>query len=407
MTEVEFGHHSAEYAESWREINADLRSRCQVAHNEAHGGYWVISRYADVAEVARDDATLSSYQEDSPYGPTGVTIPRAQFRQVPIEMDPPEFFHYRRMLNPFFSPGTAKRWEPFLREVTTFCIDRICERGSGELAHDVAGPVPAVFTMKLLGLSMRNWEFYAEAAHLAIYSPPGTPEHDRAIGGLMQMAGELMETIGRRRAEPADDPISAMVQAEVNGEPLDDTRVMEMAQLVVFGGVDTTTSLIANALEWLARNPDERTRLRENPELMPRATEEFLRYFTPTQMLSRTVTEATEVAGRRLAAKERVLISWASANYDEDVFDAPDEVRLDRIPNRHQAFGLGIHRCIGSNFARSEFQIVVTEILRRLPDYEIDHATARRYPSIGVVNGWISLPATFTPTAREGSYFSL
>lgn len=110
MTEIAFDHHSTEYAASWRQINADLRSRCPVAHSGAYGGFWLVSRYQDVAEIALNDAVFSSYQENGPYGRTGVTIPSAEMRQVPTEMDPPEFFAYRKILNPFFSPGTAKRW---------------------------------------------------------------------------------------------------------------------------------------------------------------------------------------------------------------------------------------------------------------------------------------------------------
>jgi cytochrome P450 len=175
-----------------------------------------------------------------------------------------------------------------------------------------------------------------------------------------------------------------------------------MVQLVIFGGVDTTTGLIGSALEWLARHPEERDRLREHPGLIPRATEEFLRYFSPVQALARTATRDCVVGGRQVRAGERLLLSWASANFDEDAFDRPDEVVLDRSPNRHQAFGVGIHRCLGSNYARVEFAVVLEEVLRRLPDYAIDGTAARRYPSIAVVNGWVTLPATFTPGTPQG-----
>jgi len=402
MTVLDFDHHSPHYAENWREINAHLRASCPVAYTEAHGGFWVVSRYEDVAAVAHDDATFSSHQELPDGSRYGTTIPVSSFRQVPIEMDPPEFFAYRKLLTPWFSPGSAKRLIPYIRDVTTFCIDRVIETGTADLVNDIAGPVPAILTLHLLGLPTDEWRSFSDTVHTLIHTAPGTPEHEAAAAGFLGIIGQLTEAIEQRRAEPGDDLISYLVQAEIDGKPLSDERLMQMVTLVLLGGVDTTTALLANALEWLARHPAERTRLRENPELIPQATEEFLRYFSPVQALARTATRPCEVGGQPIEAGDRILMLWASANHDESVFDQPGRVILDRFPNRHQAFGLGIHRCLGSNLARAEFGVVMEEVLRRMPDYAIDAASGRRYPTIGVVNGWITLPATFTPGPRQG-----
>jgi len=406
MTRVSFDHHSPEYAENWREINTDLRQRCPVAHTDAHGGFWVVSKYDDVAAVVRDDATFSSYQELPDGSRVGATVPVSPLRQVPIEMDPPEFFDYRKLLNAPFSPASVKRWEPFLRDVTTFCIDRVIEAGQVDLVRDLASPVPAILTLQLLGLSTDDWQAFSDTTHSMIHTLPGTPENGAATASMMVLVGQVFEIIAKRRAEPADDLISHLVQAKIDGEPLTDERLIEIITLVIFGGVDTTGALIGNALHWLQQNPAERNRLRENSQLLITATEEFLRYFPPVPALARTTTKACVVGGRELGAGERVLVSWASANFDEDAFERPDVVLLDRSPNRHQSFGLGIHRCLGSSFARLEFRVVVEEILRRLPDYAIDAASAEPYRSIGVVNGWITLPATFTPGTPEGSTFA-
>jgi cytochrome P450 len=407
MTTVSFDHHSPEYAENWREINTDLRARCPVAHTDAHGGFWVVSKYDDVATVVRDDATFSSYQELPDGGHNGATIPVSPLRQVPIEMDPPEFFAYRKLLNAPFSPASIKRWEPFLRDVTTFCIDRIVETGRLDLMRDLASPVPAILTLQLLGLPTDDWQAFSDTTHDMIHTLPGTPENDAAMAGMMALVGQVFEVIARRRAQPGDDLISHLVQGRLDGEPLSDERLVEIITLVIFGGVDTTGALIGNALHWLQQHPAERDRLRENPQLLTAATEEFLRYFPPVPALARTATTATKIGQQQIDAGERVLVSWASANFDDDVFEQPDEVQLDRSPNRHQSFGLGIHRCLGSNFARLEFRVVLEEVLRRLPDYAIDAAGAQPYQSIGVVNGWITLPATFTPGKPEGSTFAL
>jgi cytochrome P450 len=407
MTSTEFDHHSPEYARNWREINAGLRAQCPVAHTDAHDGFWVVSKHADVAEVARDDATFSSYQEFPDGSRTGATIPVSPLRQVPIEMDPPEFFDYRKLLNGRFSPAAVKRWEPFLRDITTFCIDNIIESGSADLVSDIASPVPAILTLELLGMPTAEWRTVSEVTHALVHTTPGTPENDTALGGMMGILGQINETIAARRAERKDDLISELVHTEVNGELMTDARLVEIITLVMLGGVDTTGSLIGSSLEWLRRHPDELKRLANDSSLLPKATEEFLRYFSPIPGLARTTTRACAVGGQALEAGERLFLSWSSANYDEDVFERPDEVVLDRYPNKHQAFGLGIHRCLGSNFARLQFQVVVEEFLRRLPDYVVDTDAAEPYPSIAVVNGWVSLPITFTPGPRLGSKFAL
>ncbi|PPJ25808.1 cytochrome P450 [Nocardia nova] len=405
MTDVSFDHHSPEYARNWREINAELRDRCPVAHTDAHDGYWVVSRYADVAGVVRDDETFSSYYELPDGSHHATTIPVSPMRQVPIEMDPPEFFAYRKLLTSRFSPAEAKKWEPFVREATAHCIDSIIESGQGDLVLDIASPVPAIFTMALLGLPLDGWQAFSEVTHSLIHAAPDTPEYLTAMTNLLTILGQVTEVVAQRRAEPTDDLISYLVQAEVDGQTLPDDRLMEIITLVIFGGVDTTGSLIGNAMEWLYHHPEKRDLLRSDPDLLPKAIEEFLRYFSPVAGLARTATRSCTVGDQKIDAGERVFVSWSSANFDPEAFDDPDELVLDRFPNKHQAFGLGIHRCLGSHFARSEARIVIEEILRRMPDYVV--GDAEPYPSIGVVNGFIKLPITFTPGARVGSSLPL
>jgi cytochrome P450 len=195
---------------------------------------------------------------------------------------------------------------------------------------------------------------------------------------------------------------------EVDGEKLNDETVIAMCNLIIAGGNDTTTSLLSNAFIYLSEHPDQRAWLLESPaERIPMACEEFLRFYTPTQGLARTVTADVEIGGHSLKPGDRVLMSFASANRDPDVFDRPDEIVLDRWPNKHQAFGLGLHRCLGSNLTRIEFRVVLEEVLRRMPDFVVDADASHPYETIGIVNGWIDMPATFTPGPREGSDFTL
>jgi cytochrome P450 len=402
MTDTKFDHHSEEYARNWRDINRNLRQTCPVAHSDAHDGFWVVSGYEDIADVARDDETFSSYQEYDDGSKVGATIPVGPLRQVPIEMDPPESIAYRKLLNPLFTPAAVKKWEPFIREVTTFCIDRVIESGSCDFVRDITSPVPAIVTLELLGLPKDNWEKFSDVTHSLVHNVPGTPESDAAMAGMFEIVGQVAEVMAQRRADPAEDLISLLVNADIDGEPMTDQRVIEMITLVIFGGVDTTGSLISSVLQWLTHNPTEHARLREDPSLLQPATEEFLRYFSPVPGLARTATKQCTLGDRQIEAGERLFLAWSSANYDDSVFEEPDEVQLERRPNRHQSFGIGIHRCLGSNFARAEFRIVMEELLRRIPEFTIDES-AEPYSSIGVVNGWVSLPASFSIGTQEGA----
>jgi cytochrome P450 len=405
---VGFDHHSPEHARSWRDIYAELRQRCPVAQTDTYGGFTVLTRYADVELAVKDDATFASKHvmvAGSPYG--GIIIPPSPMVSTPIEMDPPEYTPYRKALNPWFSPARSKSYEPFLRSVTTALIDEVIERGAADLVHELASPVPALLTAKLLGVPLSDWRLYSDAAHSIVFNAPGTPGFEEAVKKNVAVLERCMITVAGRRKQPQDDLISVFVSMDVDGEKLSDERIGEMCNLVIAGGNDTTTSLLANAFAWLSEHPDERAWLAADVSRIPAACEEFLRFYSPTQALSRTVTHSTTIGGCPLEAGDRVLLSFAAANQDPDVFDRPDEIVLDRWPNKHQAFGLGLHRCLGSNLTRVEFRVVLEEVLGRLPGFSVDMARAQPYPSIGIVNGWIDMPTTFTAGQRIGSDFAL
>lgn len=400
-TTVHFDHNSSHYGRNWREINADLRNRCPMAWSTEYGGFWVVSRYDDVARIARDDETFSSAFENG-----GVQIPASPTRALPIMMDPPEFLVLRRLLNPWFSPARLARWESLVRRWTTECVDKHIATGQMDLVMDLGNPVPAMLTLSLLGLPIQDWPRYAEPQHLNVaYPTPGENDphraemYQRARDGLEWCAGQIAALIPERRARPGTDLLSFLVTATAWDRKLTDEEIIGIAGLTIAGGVDTTTALLACALLHLHRNPGQRARLIAEPELLPVATEEFLRYYSVVQGLARTAKRDVEVGGQNIAAGERLFINWASANFDADRFDDPDTFIIDREPNRHAAFGLGGHRCIGSNFARMEFQIMLAEVLRRIPDYVIDEAACEPYEAIVNANGYVCMPATFTPGA--------
>jgi cytochrome P450 len=184
---------------------------------------------------------------------------------------------------------------------------------------------------------------------------------------------------------------------------MSDETIRDITYQLMVGGFDTTASLLANALWYLDANRSEHSRLLDDDQFLRTATEEFVRWAAPVQALARTARVEMELGDQTIQPGDRMWMMYFSANRDSDVFDDPDEVRLDRFPNRHLGFGVGIHRCLGSNLARAVFQTVLRQVLRRMPDYTIDRTAARRFPVRAITNGWISQPATFTPGLIEDS----
>jgi cytochrome P450 len=403
---IDFDHHSPHYAN--RVFNdptgffQQMQREHPVAWTEKHGGFWVISRYEDIKRISEDDAAFSSRNDLPASGQafSGITIPGNRARSTPIEMDPPEFFDYRRLLNRWFAPAAVEKLKPKMTEFTAWCIDRHIASGQIDLVLDLASPVPAMMTLYVLGIPLEHWHLYADTSHAVIYTPPDSPEKRKAYEGDMMMRATFVDIIKERRRKPGDDIITHLINARIDGRPIPDPTLIEICSLIVHGGVDTTTSLLANTFEYLERTPAERQRLIDNPDLIFSAGEEFLRYYCPVQMLARTTTRDVELGRQLIRAGERIGLWWAAANHDAAVFDYPERIILDRFPNRHAAFGLGIHRCLGSNFARAQYAVVLDEVLKRMPDYRLMRAQAEHYESIGTVNGYVKMPATFTPGKR-------
>ena len=395
---VDFDHHSPVFAADPERFLTAARETCPVGWSTHHGGFWALTGYEDVNRVLNDAATFSSrhdLDDGSPF--QGVTIPSPPMRFVPVELDPPEFHAYRRLLNPVFAPAAVERLRPRMVEVTDWCLDRAVARGALDLVYDLASPVPAMITLELLGLPVDEWPRYATTFHDMAGHPPGTPELLDAFAAAADIKADLRALVAARREDPSrrrDGAIDDLVDARIDGLPIPDDRLVDIVNLVLAGGIDTTTGAAAGALVFLAEHPDHRRRLIEEPALIERACEEFVRWVTPTPVLARTTTCPVTVGGQAIGAHERVLTSLYAANRDPAAFERPDEVVLDRAPNRHASFGFGIHRCVGANLARAELQAMLSRVLARIPDYRVDLARARRYATAGVQNGWISVPAT-------------
>jgi cytochrome P450 len=405
-TNDQFDLYASDMAGRWVEVWRSLQEQERVVHSDLYGGYYVLTRHADVCAAARDDDTFSSYHDTrgTGNGEGGIVISPNPFFNGFIELDPPEYQMYRRIVAPWFAPANVKRLAPLVEEATIAAIDLVIESGQIDLVMDFAKPIPAAATLLLMGMDVEHWKICSDAFHEFIYLDAGTPEHDGALAKHAWILEELQRCVTDRRQHPRDDVITALCGAELGaGRPLTDQDVVDTLYLFLGGGLNTTMSLVSHALVWLDDHRDARQQLIERPGLMASACEEFLRWCTPTQGLARTVTRECEFAGRQFQRGDRLLLTWAAANVDPEVFDRPEEVILDRSPNPHTAWGVGGHKCIGANLARSEFATMLTQVLTRLPDYKIDRSAMRPFPKVGLTNGYISMPATFTPGQRVGA----
>jgi cytochrome P450 len=404
---IRFNHHSPEHAANWPAYYRDMRESNPRAWSETFDGFWLATRLRDIVGVAQNAEAFSVAKRIDPgtgEAIGGVTIPASGgTRVIPNEADNPEWEGLRRLINRRFAPRAIEERRQRARRFTAALIDMVIEQGECDLVDDLTSPLPAIVTMDLLGFPLEDWRAFADPFHKMTSTPTDSPEHAATMEGLYYYQRRAAELIAQRRREPKDDLFSLLVTGEAGGAPLDDETVMALAFNIMAGGVDTTTALASNTFIYLARNPQDRRRLIDEPELLPVATEEFLRYFTPIHALGRTAAQDTEVDGWKIGQGERVLLAYAAGNRDPEAFEDPETVRIDRFPNKHVAFGAGMHRCVGSFLARLMFQEMITAVLERMPDYQIDEAGLRRYASVGTVNGWTDIPCRFTPGSKVGA----
>ncbi|MGB6207446.1 cytochrome P450 [Mycobacterium sp.] len=406
---VDFDHHSDEFNLNELAINAELRQKCPVAWNENYGGFWFLTSYDAVTQAARDGEVFSHKYEPHAadgvdyQGEMGVPRPDGQPALGIGEVDGPYHQALRHALAPFFSPGAVQKMQPFMEQSAHWFLDQRIDDGQMDLVLDYASPVPAILTMKLMGLPYENWHIYANLFHSVMAVPQDSPEYTKAIAEVPAMMQDVLEFAAARRADARDDLTSFLIQFEFDGRGLDDAQLLNILWNLIAGGVDTTTSQTALTLLHLGTHPDLRQQLIDRPELHRSAADEFLRYFSVNQQLSRTVTRDIVVGGQHLRRNDRVVISWLAANHDDQEFERPDEILMDRAPNRHVAFGLGPHRCIGSHLARLMSQVMVKAVLERIPDYRVDLDGVQQYLGNPSMTGLGKLPVTFTPGLSRGT----
>jgi len=385
---VEFDHYDEVLARDPYPVLRELRDRCPVAWTEAQGGFWVVTRYADVCEIARDPATFSSRH---------VTVPTdigygEDVRLGPLHFDPPEHTRLKRLLAMAFVPAKVEPLSGLTHETIVSLLEPHLASGGFDGSEDFARHVPTAVVCQILGLPPTFERFTGWVERILEAAATDITAAAEAVGEVLLF---LMELIAERRAAPGDDILSYLLEADLDGERLTDEEVIHTCALLLLAGIDTTWSMLGAMLHYLATHPDDQAMLRAHPELVPTATEEFLRAFAPVT-LAREVTEDVEFRGQLMRAGEMVMISFPSANRDDREFPDAEDVVLDRTPNRHVAFGTGIHKCLGSNVARMEITAALEEVLRLVPPFRLADPDAVVW-SKGPVRGPRRLPLAFDP----------
>jgi cholest-4-en-3-one 26-monooxygenase len=351
---------------------------------------WGIARYEDVLHVSRHPELFCSRHSSRP---DALAIPSM------INMDDPAHVRRRSLVNRGFTPRRVADHEPKVREICAQLIDRVAPYGRCDFVYDVAARLPMIVIGDLLGVApedrddLLRWSDDMISATNATASPAVTM---RAAQSFEEYARYHRAVVAARRARPCDDLMSVLVHAEIDGQRLDDEALLHESLLILVGGDETTRHVITGGMEQLIRHPDQRRTLQTDPGKIPTAVEEMLRWVTPIQNMNRTATADVELRGETIRAGDKVLLLYPSANRDERQFPEPDAFDVERRPNDHVAFGFGAHFCLGASLARLELRVMFDELLRRLPDLELEtDAPLPRRPSNFIV-GIEHMPVVFT-----------
>jgi cytochrome P450 len=342
----------------------EMRAKCPIAHTDRFKGVYFPSRYEDVRAVAYDPEHFSSRRvivRESP--------PPSNNGAPPITSDPPRHRLARMVLLPPFTPQAIDKLIPKTRAICNELIDGFVGQAGCDAAADYAQHIPVKVIALMLGIPESDGDLFR--GWIKAVLEDGITDEAAMTRGFQEIREYFTAHLMERRKKPGDDLISYLsLQTYPDGRQFTDNHVLGTVQLLLVAGIDTTWSGIGSCLWHLSKTPADRRRLVAEPTLMPVAIEEFLRAFSPVTM-AREVANETAINGCTFKAGEMVLLSFPAANRDPEVFPDADKVIIDRKENRHAAFGLGIHRCVGSNLARMEMTVAVEEFLKRIPEFSL------------------------------------
>jgi cytochrome P450 family 142 subfamily A polypeptide 1 len=357
------------------------------------GRIWGISLHEDIMYVSKHPELFCSGKSSRPE--EGSWIPSM------INLDDPEHKRRRNLVNRGFTPRRVADHEKTIREVVSGLIDEVAPRGRCEFVRDVAAPLPMAIIGGLLGVAKEDWHTLLQWSEDMLLGTNANASEEVRMGAVKAGAAYAqyaMEVIADRRKRPRDDLMGILVDAEIDGERLSDEELIQESLLILVGGDETTRHVISGGMKALVSHPDERRKLVQDPTKIPTAVEEMLRWVTPIKNMNRTATRDVELRGQQIREGDKLLMLYQSGNRDERVFDDPDRFDVERRPNDHVAFGgYGTHFCLGAPLARLELRVMFEELLRRLPDIELDGPTPLR-PSNFIV-GIDEMPVVFSATS--------
>jgi cytochrome P450 len=387
---------SQEFTDDYERVLGDLVAKCPVARSNVAGGYWVVSRYEDVRQCAQDWQTFSSEGGFEPGrgGEGGAKL-------YPVELDPPYQTRWRNALGPYFNPRAIRSREVSIREQVDDLIDRFIEKGHCDFVNEFAAQLPGrVFFASFLGVSLEELPFIQDATDAAMRGP--MEDRPEAWG---KVAGFLDNYLRMRVKEPRrDDFVDVILQGveDNDGNPCSWEHKLFVIIDLLAGGIGTTTYLLAGMAHHLATHPEDRRSLAEDRSLWPGAIEELIRYYASIVALGRTATRNTEVAGQKIANGDFLMLSFAAACRDPQVFQNPHEVDISRKISVNPAFSFGPHRCIGSHIARLEATITLDALLRRMPDLALARDQGPTFSNSTITRNMDRLPLVFSPGPRVG-----
>ena len=383
----DFDHTDPRWTENPFPIWDELRAECPVVHTERFLGCYMPTTYEAVRQVAYDTEHFSSRR---------VIVrdirPDAPQSAPPITSDPPEHKPAKQLLLPPFTPDAMTKLEPRVRAICNELIGEFIAEGKCDAAARYTRHIPVRAIAHMLGIPDKDGDLFIKWIHEILEL--GIKDNDVLMGAVRDMNEYFFDQIEHRKKHPTDDLISTLMNArDKDGQPLSDAHVLGSLRLLLIAGIDTTWSAIGASLWHLAKTPADRERLIAEPELMPTAVEELLRAYAPVTM-AREVMKETVISGCPVKPGNMVLLSFPAANRHPAMFPDAGKVVIDRKENRHAAFGLGIHRCVGSNLARMEMTVAIEEWLKRIPDFRLDPAGQVTW-SEGTVRGPRQLPVLF------------
>ena len=395
--ETDWDHADPAYNQNAPQIWDQLRSGCPVAHTDRYGGAWLPVTHADVSAVARDTDHFSSEGAVLSNKP-----PRDQWISMapiggapPITSDPPFHADARRLLLPAFSPQVVAEWEPEIRRLCNELIDNMGDIETVDAAVQYAQNIPVYVIARMLGLPLEDSDYFRETVHMVLEEIGA--EFGERQGAFEKLDAYLGMHVRDHIENPKDDLIGFLLNAKIYDQPLSPEHVVGTIILLMVAGIDTTWSSIGSSIWHLAQHPSDLERMVNEPELLPTAIEELLRMYAPVTM-ARIVSQDAEIGGCPVKAGDSVLLPFPAANRDPEVFPDADKVVIDREENRHVAFGLGIHRCLGSNLARLELRLAVEVFIQRFPKFELANPSSVTW-SLGQVRGPRKLPVRITQRA--------